>query len=62
MLLFVAAHVFADTHEKIDRNSFKKYIQEIVDMYQEEDCFESLINFLFTRVEVSIFSECFNQA
>jgi len=48
-----ASQIFDEVHSKIDRKSFKKYIQRIIDLHPEEDCFDSLVNFLFARVERS---------
>lgn len=52
----VASQVFEEAEDKISRKMFKKYIQNIVDQHseEEEDCFDSLIAFLFASVEVCI--------
>ena len=61
LLYFAASEVFEEIHSKINRKMFKRYIQKIVDMHTEEDCFDSLIAFLFASVEVSICLKHFNR-
>ena len=54
LLLFcLAADVFEEAYGKISRKQFRKLIEKIVAMFEDEDVFDSLITFLFASVEVS---------
>ena len=46
--------MFEDTYSRIGRKQFKKYIEQIVKKFPDEDCFDSLVAFLLTSVEVNI--------
>ena len=50
--LLSASDVFEEAYGRISRKMFKRYIEQITKMFPEEDCFDSLIAFLFASVEV----------
>eukprot|EP00795_Rhopilema_esculentum_P015993 gene15993-7326_t len=48
-----ASDVFEEAYGRISRKMFKRYIEQITKMFPDEDCFDSLIAFLFASVERS---------
>lgn len=52
LFLLIACEVFEDVFSKITKKSFKRIVDKICDMFEEEDVFDSLIQFLTRSVQV----------